>query len=139
MSEKRGPVTAATAPDRSCPAGGPAAYDSSSMPAIRPRRWSGIDCFHIASRKTPLHSSAPPATARNASATQTDGASPTIPIASPHEAAAIAMARPCRRTRGIQPLVAETRARPPTGRRTSARSTTGRAASTARNGSIAFG
>ena len=132
-------MTAATAPERSCPAGGPAAYDSSSMPAIRPRRWSGIDCFHIASRNTPLHSSAPPATARNASATQTDGASPTIPIASPHEAAAIAIASPCRRTRGIHPLVAETANAPADGAANISPVDHGACSSTARNGSIAFG
>ena len=109
------------------------------MPAIRPRSWSGIDCFHIASRKTPLHSSAPPATARKTSATQTDGASPTIPMESPQQAAAIAMARPWRRTRGIQPLVAETTSAPAEGAANISPVDHGACRMTARNGSIAFG
>ena len=98
-----------------------------------------MDCFHIASRKTPLHSSAPPAAARNTRATQTDGARPTIAIASPQAAAAIAMARPWRRTRGIQPLVADTRSAPADGAANISPVDHGACRMTARNGSIAFG
>jgi hypothetical protein len=44
-------VKDATAPDRAVPSVGPVEYDSCSMPAIRPRMWSGIVWFQSVWRK----------------------------------------------------------------------------------------
>ena len=49
------------------------------------------------------------------------------------------MARPCRRTRGIQPLVAETTSAPAEGAANISPVDHGACRMTARNGSIAFG
>jgi hypothetical protein len=44
-------VTDATAPERAVPSVGPIEYESCSMPASRPRMWSGIVWFHSVARE----------------------------------------------------------------------------------------
>ena len=64
---------------------------------------SGVALSMMVARKTALMLSAPPAIASRTSPTHSVSAKPNAAIASPHPDAAIATARPWRRTCGIQP------------------------------------
>lgn len=61
--------------------------------------------FHIAERKMPLTMSKAPARVSRSSTAQTCRSCPAAAIARPHPAAASTIARPCRWTRPVQPLV----------------------------------
>ena len=132
-------VRAAIPPTRTWPSCGPTEYDSSSMPASRPRSSSGIVWFHIAERKMPLTMSQAPASVRNSSTSRTSCSCPAAVIASPHPAAASATARPCRWTRDVQPLVRLTRKDPAGNAAYINPSAQGASRSSARKGKIASG
>src|SRR5436305_481662 len=105
----------ATTPASKLPSAGPDVYDSISIDASRPRSESGIVWFQIVCRKTPLIMSAPPASARNASAATSPGTNPNPTIATPQTVAAAITPSPWRCTRDVQPEVAENSSAPTAG------------------------
>ena len=93
----------ATAPASRLPSAGALATWASSIPETRPRISSGVAARTIAERKAALTLSAAPAKASSTSASGSAVAKPNARIARPQSAAAIATARPWRRTWLTQP------------------------------------
>ncbi|MEK8170472.1 hypothetical protein NKH77_15260 [Streptomyces sp. M19] len=79
----RVPVQLAMPPARTCPSCGPTLYDSTSIPASRPRRASGTVWFQIVERPSPLIMSPEPASARKSSTSQMLSTQPAAAIARP--------------------------------------------------------
>ena len=98
-------VSAATAPASKFPSRGPPVTTAIWIELSRVRNSSGIEDCRIVLRSTALITSAHPATARHASATQSTEETPNAAIASPQTITAITTARPRRRTSPTQPVV----------------------------------
>ncbi len=136
---ERVPVQPAIAPARTWPSCGPTLYDSTSIPASRPRSSSGIVWFQIVDLPRPLSMSPAPARARQTRTIQMFWNHPAAAIASPQPAAPPTTNSPCRRTREVQPLVRPS-AREPTDPAAYIRPRAHSASrSSARNGKTAFG
>src|SRR3954449_7543040 len=104
-TEKRGPVTPATAPASTSPRRGPLVTTSENTDDMRPRIASGVTVWLIVERQTALTLSAAPATARSAAAIHSEPASPASAIAAPHATTAQTTIRPRRRALPSQPVV----------------------------------
>ena len=108
----RVPVHPAIAPARTCPSCGPTLYESTSMPASRPRNSSGTVWFQMVERPSPLSMSPAPAKPRQRSTSQTSSNHPAAAMASPQPAAPPTTNSPCRRTREVHPLVSPSTSEP---------------------------